>query len=160
LSFLIKSDVACPWSISPEELVKNRFDVLVDFVVESIRGGAREVYVMLCDGTTYRVSAAPLLRAREAARWLLSNPPFKTNLKAIVGRYRNVYYLHERGRDVSEVRLDGEGLYIFGDHDGLSREDEEFLEKHATWVSLGATPYMSWQAAAYLTYLLRRLSLI
>ncbi|MCX8136401.1 tRNA (pseudouridine-N1)-methyltransferase [Pyrobaculum aerophilum] len=155
-SFLIKSDIACPWSISAEELVKNRFDVLVDFVIESITGGVREVYVMLCDGSTYLITSLPSQRARAVARWLLSRQPFKTSLQAIIAKYRSVYYLHERGRDISEARLNGNGLYIFGDHDGLSREDEELLAKHAEWISLGSTPYMSWHAAAYLAYLLKR----
>lgn len=160
MSFLIKSDVACPWSVNAEELVKNRFDVLVDFLIESINGGAREVYIMLCDGTTYRISSIPSRRARDVARWLLSTQPIRTDLKSIIGRYRKVYYLHEEGRDVADVELDGGGLYVFGDHDGLSNEDEELLAKHAVWISLGPIPYMSWQAAAYLAYLLRRANLI
>ncbi|ABL87995.1 protein of unknown function DUF358 [Pyrobaculum islandicum DSM 4184] len=157
MSFLIKSDVACPWSVDLHNLVKNRFDVLIDFLVESLRGGAREVYIMLCEGTTYRVASYPSDRTHAVASWLLSLPSFKSDLKTIVGRFRHVYYLHERGIDVSEIALTSDGLYIFGDHDGLSQEDEEILSKHAVWISLGPVPYMSWQAAAYVAYLISQL---
>jgi tRNA (pseudouridine54-N1)-methyltransferase len=156
LSFLIKSDVACPWSLDVNSLVKNRFDVLIDFLVESLRGGIREVYVMLCDGTTYCITSVPSGRARDVAAWLLAQRPFKADMRAILAKYRHVYYLHENGRDVSEVRLEGDGLFIFGDHDGLSAEDEELLSRRAVWISLGRLPYMSWQAAAYVAYMLRR----
>ena len=156
MSFLIKSDVACPWSLDINSLVKNRFDVLIDFLVESLRGGIREVYVMLCDGTTYRITSVPSGRARDVAAWLLAQRPFKADMRAILAKYRHVYYLHESGRDVSEVRLEGDGLFIFGDHDDLSAEDEELLSRRAVWISLGSLPYMSWQAAAYVAYMLRR----
>jgi len=155
-AFLIKSDVACPWSLDVNCLVKNRFDVLVDFVVESLRGGVREVYVMLCDGTTYRITSVPSGRARMVASWLLAQEPFKADLRSILAKYRHVYYLHESGRDISDVRLEGDGLFIFGDHDGLSPEDEELLSRRAVWISLGPLPYMSWQAAVYVAYVLKR----
>ena len=157
-AFLIKSDVACPWSIDVNSLVKSRFDVLVDFVVESLRGGVSEVYVMLCEGTTYRITSVPSGRAHVVASWLLTQESFKADLRAISARYRHVYYLHESGRDISDVRLEGGGLFIFGDHDGLSPEDEELLSRRAVWISLGPLPYMSWQAAAYVAYVLKRLS--
>jgi len=158
LSFLIKSDTVCPWTIDVKALVKGRFDVLVDFAAESIRGGAREVYIMLCDGTTYHVSSVPGGPAVEVASWLLSQPSFKASLEAILANYRRVYYLHERGADILSTDLSGDALYVFGDHDGLSREDEEVLTKRAQWLSLGPVPYMSWHAAAYVAFLLRRLN--
>ncbi len=156
MSFLIKSDTVCPWSIDLKTLVKGRFDVVVDFVIESTNGGVREVYVMLCDGTTHYVNSPTPPRAREAAEWLLSTPVFKTSLETLLKKYRHVYYLHEGGIDVSRVKLE-RGLYVFGDHDGLSPRDEEVLSKRAVWISLGRTPYMSWQAAVYMAYLLRKL---
>ena len=156
MHFLIKSDVACPWNIDLKNLVKNRVDVLVDFVVESLRAGVEEVFLMLCDGTTYRVTSAPE-RSREAAGRIFASQSFKTDLPTLLGAYRHVYYLHEKGVDVSRVALEKDGLYIFGDHDGLAPADEELLARRAVWVSLGATPYRSWQAAVYVAYLLNRL---
>lgn len=155
MSFLIKSDTACPWSIDAEVLVKSRFDVLIDFLIESITGGVESVYVMLCDGTTFHLTSIPSDDPRRVAAWLLSQPSEKTSLKALINRFRHVYYLHERGLDVYEVKLERDGLYVFGDHDGLSPEDEEILSG-AVRLSLSATPYMSWQAAAYLAYLLKK----
>lgn len=154
--FLIKSDIACPWSVDPNVLVKNRFDVLIDFLMESLRGGAREVIIMLCDGTTYRVNSLPYDRAKHVARWLLAQPSYKTDLESLIANYRHVYYLHEGGIDISQIALEADGLYVFGDHDGLSSEDERILKKRAVWISLGLVPYMSWQAAAYLAYVLKR----
>jgi Uncharacterized conserved protein len=153
---LIKSDVACPWSLDINALVKNRFDVLIDFLVESLRGGVGEVYIMLCDGTTYRITSVPSGGARAVASWLLAQESFKSDLRTILAKYKHVYYLHERGRDISELRLNVDGLFVFGDHDGLSPDDEELLSKRAIWISIGPLPYMSWQVAAYVAYLLRR----
>lgn len=156
MSFLIKSDTACPWSIDADLPVRGRFDVLIDFLIESVRGGAREVYIMLCDGTTYRVSSIPSDRARDVASWLLSTTPFKADLASLISKYRRVYYMHERGRDASGVALDAEGLYVFGDQDGLSADDERILRERAVWVSLGPLSYISWHAAVYVAYLVRR----
>ncbi|MEM0468131.1 MAG: tRNA (pseudouridine-N1)-methyltransferase [Pyrobaculum sp.] len=155
MSFLIKSDTACPWTIDPEVLVKNRFDVLIDFLIESIKGGVSNVYIMLCDGTTFHITSIPTDNPRILADWLLKKPAEKTSLKTLVNRFRHVYYLHERGVDIYDVKLEHDGLYIFGDHDGLSPEDERLLSD-AVWLSLSSTPYMSWQAAVYLAYLLKR----
>ncbi|MFN3803637.1 MAG: tRNA (pseudouridine-N1)-methyltransferase [Pyrobaculum sp.] len=156
MSFFIKSDTLCPWSIDLKTLVRNRFDVLIDFTIESIKGGVREVYVMLCDGTTYHVTSIPSDKTREVATWL--KPSFKSTLEDLVRRFGRVYYLHERGRDIFDVRLE-DGLYVFGDHDGLSPHDEEILSRRAIWISLGPTPYMSWQAAVYVAYLLKKLNI-
>lgn len=155
MSFLIKSDAACP-PFPPEPLVRNRADVLLDFALEALRGGAERVYIVLCDEEVVELAGTPAASARELAGEIQRHKRYRGSLRGIVSGWRGpVYYLHESGVDVSRVRMGRDSLIVVGDHDGLSRGDEEFLRGRALWVSIGPKPYLSWFCAAYMAARLR-----
>jgi len=63
------------------------------------------------------------------------------------GNFDPVIYLHEASRDIRKMReaikewLEKTPLFVLGDHIGVSREDEEFLDElDAIRVSLGPRP--------------------
>lgn len=143
----------------PEPLVKNRADVLLDFALEALRGGAERVYIVLCDEEVVEVERTSAKSARELAAEVARAKRYRGSLKEIVSQWRGpVYYLHERGVDISKVEIGRGSLIVVGDHDGLSQADEEFLAKRAVWVSLGPRPYLSWFCAAYVAAYMRGLA--
>lgn len=155
MRFLIKSETACP-PIDPSRLARGRLDVVLDFALEALRAGAVEVHILLCDGTAYRLRGPPPDDAVSMARALASSQPLKADLASLLALFDVVYYLHEEGVDISEVPLRSGALFVVGDQDGLSPEDEALLRRKAVWVSLGRLPYLSWICPVYLAWWLNR----
>ncbi len=69
-----------------------------------------------------------------------------------------LYYLHEEGRPVKEVKFPGNVAFVLGDHKGLNPEDEAFLERVAEKVSVGRKSYLASHVVAYINILLDSLS--
>lgn len=152
---MIRSDTACP-PIDPGQLSRGRLDVVLDFALESLRAGAEDVYLLLCDGSAYRLSGPPPEDAGALARALAGAQPQRADLQSLLAPFRHVYYLHEEGVDIAEVQLRRDGLFVVGDQDGLSPQDESLLRRRALWISLGRTPYISWFCPVYLAWWLNR----
>ena len=60
-----------------------------------------------------------------------------------------LYYLHEDGKPITAVSFPGNVAFVLGDHKGLSREDEAFLEGIAERVSVGRKSYLASHVVAY-----------
>ncbi|ENN96432.1 hypothetical protein J422_02365 [Methanocaldococcus villosus KIN24-T80] len=60
---------------------------------------------------------------------------FKDLVLEKINEGKNIYYLHKNGKDVYEVKIKNP-VFILGDHIGLTKEDEEFLEDKAIKISL------------------------
>ncbi len=70
------------------------------------------------------------------------------------GRER-VFYMHERGVDVSEVEIRPPAAFILGDHMGLEPAAEGWLRSLGTaWVSVGATAYFTEHVITFIHALL------
>lgn len=55
-----------------------------------------------------------------------------------------IFYLHEFGEDIKNVKISGTSVFVLGDHKGIDEEGERILEKiGAKKVSLGRIPYLS-----------------
>lgn len=65
-----------------------------------------------------------------------------------------LYYLHEEGRPVTNVSSPSNVAFILGDHKGLSREDEVFLDGIAERVSVGRKSYLASHVVAYVNIFL------
>jgi len=65
------------------------------------------------------------------------------------------YILHEQGRDISEVKLKGDSVFVLGDHIGLPEKEEKFVARFEhDKISLGTTSYLASQCVTVLHYVL------
>jgi len=62
-----------------------------------------------------------------------------------------VFYLHEKGVDISRAALSEPAAFILGDHKGVERDAEQWLtEIGICWLSLGPTPYFTEHCITYI----------
>lgn len=67
------------------------------------------------------------------------------------------YLLHERGRALGEVPLRADAVFILGDHLGLPRNEERFVERFEhDRISVGSISYLASQCITILHYELDR----
>lgn len=63
------------------------------------------------------------------------------------------YILHEQGRDISEVKLKVDSVFVLGDHIGLPEKEEKFVAQFEhDKISLGTTSYLASQCVTVLHY--------
>ncbi len=65
-----------------------------------------------------------------------------------------LYYLHEEGKPIERINFKGNVAFVLGDHEGLAREDEAFLEGIAEKVSVGKKSYLTSHVIAYVNIFL------
>ncbi len=65
-----------------------------------------------------------------------------------------LYYLHEEGRPITDIRFPQNVAFVLGDHKGLSPEDEAFLDGIAERVSVGRKSYLASHVVAYINIFL------
>ena len=67
------------------------------------------------------------------------------------------YIIHEKGRDISELYLKEDAVFIVGDHLGLPLKEENFVTRFPhEKLSLGSTSYLASQCITILNYELDR----
>lgn len=66
----------------------------------------------------------------------------------------NIFYvLHEKGKDIARVKLKADPVFILGDHIGLPRKEEKFVERFEyEQISLGTISYLASQCITVLHY--------
>ena len=69
-----------------------------------------------------------------------------------------LYYLQEEGRPIGEVSFGDNVAFVLGDHEGLSKEDEAFLEGIAEKISVGRKSYLTSHVIAYVNIFLDSLT--
>ena len=155
--FAIKSDTACLEDLDPKNIVRNRADVVVDFVVEALRAGADGVYAVLCRGEVIFVPRGADVAGYDDAAKLKKYLVSRGGLRHILERFRGrIVYLVEDGTDIAKVGVSRGYLYVVGDQDGLSREDESLLDEYgATRVSIGPLPYLSWFCPVFVSWFIK-----
>ncbi len=85
-----------------------------------------------------------LLASRKVAGYAVTKLGFEKLVRELEEAGYAVYYLHERGDDIRRVNIQFPAAFILGDHIGLDRAAERFLEAHGVpRVSLGPIPYFT-----------------
>ena len=70
-------------------------------------------------------------------------------------RDKPLYVLHERGKNITDVELKDDGVYIFGDHLGIPKKDESFALRYgAEKISLGKKVYLASSCVACINWAL------
>jgi tRNA (pseudouridine54-N1)-methyltransferase len=67
---------------------------------------------------------------------------------------RKIYVLEEGGKDISEVELEENSLFILGDHVGLPKKAEVFAQRFGEKISLGKQPYLAASCITIINYTL------
>ena len=65
-----------------------------------------------------------------------------------------IYVLEEKGRNISEIELEENTVFVLGDHIGLPKTVENFALRYAEKISLGKQPYLAASCITILNYLL------
>ncbi|MEM4733829.1 MAG: tRNA (pseudouridine(54)-N(1))-methyltransferase TrmY [Candidatus Bathyarchaeia archaeon] len=76
---------------------------------------------------------------------------FEALVKSRAGQ-RRIYVLEEDGRDVGEVLLGEDAIFVLGDHIGLPRTVEKFVLRYGEKISLGKIPYLAAHCITILNY--------
>jgi len=81
----------------------------------------------------------------------------KTSFEALVkerAQIRKIYVLEEDGKDISEVELEKNSLFVLGDHVGLPKKTEVFAQRFGEKISLGKQPYLAASCITIINYTL------
>jgi tRNA (pseudouridine54-N1)-methyltransferase len=81
----------------------------------------------------------------------------KTSFEALVktkAQTHQIYVLEEDGKDVSEVALGENSLFILGDHVGLPKKAELFAQRFGEKISLGKQLYLAASCITIINYTL------
>jgi len=81
----------------------------------------------------------------------------KTSFEALVkakAQNRQIYVLEEDGKDLSQVELKENSLFILGDHVGLPKKAEVFAQRFGEKISLGKQPYLAASCITIINYTL------
>ena len=87
----------------------------------------------------------------------------KTSFEALVKKKADealIYVLEEGGKDVFEIDLGKNPVFILGDHVGLPRKVEGFALRYGEKVSLGKRPYLAASCITVINYLLDRKAVV
>ena len=81
----------------------------------------------------------------------------KTSFEALLkseAQTHQIYVLEEGGKNVAEVELADDAVFVLGDHVGLPRNVERFGLRFGEKISLGKQPYLAASCITIINYLL------
>lgn len=85
----------------------------------------------------------------------LSKESFEALIKAKAEKAQ-IYVLEEGGKDIFEVEIGENPVFVLGDHVGLPRKVEDFALRYGEKISLGKKPYLAATCITILNYMLDR----
>lgn len=107
------------------------------------------------DQMTWTQILKKVLAAKPHPGITVNRTSFENLLKARA-EHGSVYVLEEGGKNVSNVELDENSVFILGDHVGLPKKAEVFALRFGEKLSLGRRPYLAASCITILNYLLDR----
>lgn len=81
----------------------------------------------------------------------------KTSFEALVkskAQTKKIYVLEEDGKDINQVDLTDNSLFVLGDHVGLPKKAETFAMRFGEKISLGKQPYLAASCITIINYIL------
>lgn len=87
----------------------------------------------------------------------LSKTSFEALVKAKAETGKaSIYVLEEGGKDIFEVEIGENPVFVLGDHVGLPKKVEAYVLRYGEKLSLGKRPYLAATCIAVLNYILDR----
>jgi tRNA (pseudouridine54-N1)-methyltransferase len=80
---------------------------------------------------------------------------FEALIKAKAGQSQ-IYILEEGGKDISQIEIGENPVFVLGDHVGLPKKAEAFAMRYGEKISLGRKPYLAATCITVLNYILDR----
>ncbi|MCW3132964.1 MAG: tRNA (pseudouridine(54)-N(1))-methyltransferase TrmY [Methanophagales archaeon] len=95
-----------------------------------------------------------LARKRKNPGITIRKLSFQQLIEELASSEGNFFYiLHEKGRDIARVKLKENPVFVLGDHIGLPKKEEKFVERFEhEKISLGTTSYLASQCITVLHY--------
>lgn len=109
------------------------------------------LYDVRTDMDTWQVILKKILSGKSHPGITKDKTSFEALLKAKAPT-RQVYVLEEDGKDISEVSLGENSLFILGDHVGLPKKAELFAQRFGEKISLGKQPYLAASCITIINY--------
>jgi len=81
----------------------------------------------------------------------------KTSFEALLkakAQTQKIYVLEEDGKDINQIELPENSLFVLGDHVGLPKKAELFAQRFGEKISLGKTPYLAASCVTIINYTL------
>lgn len=81
----------------------------------------------------------------------------KTSFESLVktkAQTSRIYVLEEDGKDIDQIQLSENNLFILGDHVGLPKKAEKFALRYGEKISLGKQPYLASSCITIINYTL------
>ena len=114
-----------------------------------------ELYDVRTDVLTWQTIIRKMLSGKTHPGITLSKNSFEAILKT-KAETAQIYVLEEGGKDVAEIELDQNPVFVLGDHVGLPKKVESFALRFGEKISLGKQPYLAASCITVLNYLLDR----
>lgn len=112
-----------------------------------------QLYDARTDISTWEVILKKALSGKTHPGVTVNKTSFEALLKA-KAETAPIYVLEEGGKNVAEVKIGQNAVFVLGDHVGLPKKVENFALRFGEKVSLGKTPYLAASCITVLNYVL------
>jgi tRNA (pseudouridine54-N1)-methyltransferase len=120
-----------------------------------IRIDGETVYDVRTDVETWQQILRKVLAGKSHPGINVDNLGFEALLRT-ESQTHKVYVLEEGGKDIAEIDLPENSVFVLGDHVGLPKKAETFALRYGEKVSLGKQPYLAASCINIINYLLDR----
>jgi tRNA (pseudouridine54-N1)-methyltransferase len=114
-----------------------------------------ELFDVRTDIDTWQVILKKTLSGKTHPGVTMNKTSFEALLKA-KAETSHVYVLEEDGKNIAEIMIEANPLFVLGDHVGLPKKAETFALRYGEKISLGKQPYLAASCITVLNYLLDR----
>ncbi len=111
------------------------------------------LYDVRTDMDTWQIILKKTLAGKPHPGITKDKTSFESLLKAKAQTHQ-VYVLEEDGKNIDEVTLNENSLFILGDHVGLPKKAELFAQRFGEKISLGKQPYLAASCVTIINYTL------
>jgi tRNA (pseudouridine54-N1)-methyltransferase len=111
------------------------------------------LYDVRTDMETWQQILKKTLQGKPHPGISLDKTGFETLLKA-KAQTHPVYVLEESGKNIGEMELADDGVFVLGDHVGLPKKAEVFALRFGEKISLGKQPYLAASCITVINYTL------
>lgn len=122
-----------------------------------IRISSSELLNVRVDERSWEHLLKHVLSGRKHEGVEVNRVPFQKLVKEKHEAGYKIFILSAKGRDIKEEDLEGDVLFVLGDHVGLPKHDEDFALRYGSKLSLGKEKYLAASCIDIINYHLDRI---